>query len=106
MLILEGTSEEDVRKTCVECDLISSFRSINPDDEPYTYVFRPKSVPHGWKNHGDIPVQAMNRETLEPVGKGVLEAESGEIVITTTGKVKDAIEKPEQLVLVMARPED
>ena len=106
MLILEGTSEEDIRKTCVECDLVSPFRSINPDDEPYTYVFRPKSLPDGWKGNGDIPVQARNRETLEIVGEGALEAASGEIAIRTTGKVRDAIEKPEQMVLVMSRSED
>lgn len=106
MLILEGTSDEDIRKTCIECDLTFQFLSINPDDDPHDYVFQPHSLPDGWKSRGDIPVQARNRETLELVGEGVLEAESGEIVITTTGKVKDAIEKPEQLVLVMARPED
>jgi hypothetical protein len=105
MLILEGTSEEDIRKACVECDLVSSFKSIIPDDDPYTYVFRPKSLPNGWGNAGDIPVQARNRKTLERIGEGVLEAKSGEIVIRTTGKVKDAIEKPEQLVLVMSRQE-
>jgi hypothetical protein len=42
---------------------------------------------------------------LEIVGNGVLEANSGEIVIKTTGKVKTSIDKPEQLILVMAHKE-
>ena len=50
-------------------------------------------------------VQARNRDTLEIVGDGVFEADSGEIVIKTTGKVKSAIDKPEQLVLVMVHKE-
>jgi hypothetical protein len=50
-------------------------------------------------------VQARNRDTLEIVGNGVLEANSGEIVIKTTGNVKTSIDKPEQLVLVMAHNE-
>ncbi len=100
MLVLDGNSEEDIRKTCVECDLLTTFRSINPDDDPYVYVFKPKSEIKGIR--GDILVQARNRDTLEIVGNGVLEVNSGEIVITTTGKVKTSIDKPEQLVLVMA----
>ena len=100
MLVLDGNSEEDIRKTCVECDLLTTFRSINPDDAPYVYVFKPKSEIKGIR--GDILVQARNRDTLEIVGNGVLEVNSGEIVITTTGKVKTSIDKPEQLVLVMA----
>ena len=100
MLVLEGNSEEDIRKTCVECNLVTTFRSINPDDDPYVYVFEPKSE---IKNaRGDITVQARNRDTLEIVGEGVLKADSGEIVIKTTGHVKSAIDKPDQLVLVMA----
>ena len=99
MLILDGNSEDDIRKTCVECDLMTTFRSINPDDDPYVYVFKPKSGVKGICS--DILVQARNRDTLEIVGNGVLEANSGEIVIKTTGKVKTSIDKPEQLVLVM-----
>lgn len=103
MLVLDGNSEDDIRKTCVECDLVTTFRSINPDDDPYVYVFKPKSEIKGIR--GDILVQARNRDTLEIVGNGVLEANSGEIVIKTTGKVKTSIDKPEQLVLVMAHKE-
>ena len=103
MLMLDGSSEADIRRTCVECDLITTFRSINPDDDPYVYVFKPKSEIKGI--HSDILVQARNRDTLEIVGNGVLEANSGEIVIKTTGKVKTSIDKPEQLVLVMAHKE-
>ncbi len=103
MLILDGNSEADIRRTCVECDLVTTFRSINPDDDPYVYVFKPKSEIKGIR--GDILVQARNRDTLEIVGNGVLEANSGEIVIKTTGKVKTSIDKPEQLVLVMAHNE-
>ena len=103
MLLLEGNSEADIRKTCVECDLVTTFRSINPDDDPYVYVFKPKSEIKGV--HGDVAVQARNRETLEVVGEGVLEADSGEIVIKTTGNVKTAIDKSEQLVLVMVHKE-
>lgn len=103
MLMLDGSSEADIRRTCVECDLITTFRSINPDDDPYVYVFKPKSEIKGIR--GDILVQARNRDTLEIVGNGVLEANSGEIVIKTTGKVKTSIDKPEQLVLVMAHKE-
>lgn len=104
MLILDGNSEEDIRKTCVECELVTTFRSINPDDDPYVYVFKPKSEIKGIC--GDILVQARNRDTLEIVGNGVLEANSGEIVINTTGNVKTSIDKPEQIVLVMAHKED
>lgn len=103
MLMLDGSSEADIRRTCVECDLITTFRSINPDDDPYVYVFKPKSEIKGI--HSDILVQARNRDTLEIVGNGVLEANSGEIVIQTTGKVKTSIDRPEQLVLVMAHKE-
>ena len=103
MLMLDGSSEADIRRTCVECDLITTFRSINPDDDPYVYVFKPKSEIKGI--HSDILVQARNRDTLEIVGNGVLEANSGEIVIQTTGKVKTSIDRPEQLVLVMAHNE-
>ena len=103
MLVLDGNSEEDIRKTCVECDLVTIFRSINPDDDPYVYVFKPKTGIKGI--NGDVVVQARNRDTLEIVGDGVFEADSGEIVIKTTGKVKSAIDKPEQLVLVMVHME-
>ena len=103
ILMLDGSSEADIRRTCVECDLITTFRSINPDDDPYVYVFKPKSEIKGIR--GDILVQARNRDTLEIVGNGVLEANSGEIVIQTTGKVKTSIDRPEQLVLVMAHKE-
>lgn len=103
MLVLDGNSEEDIRKTCVECDLVTTFRSINPDDDPYVYVFKPKTGIKGIK--GDVVVQARNRDTLEIVGDGVFEADSDEIVIKTTGKVKSAIDKPEQLVLVMVHKE-
>lgn len=103
MLMLDGNSEEDIRKTCVECDLLTTFRSINPDDAPYVYVFKPKAEIKGIL--GDISVQARNRDTLEIVGNGVLEANSGEIVIKTTGKVETSIDNPGQLVLVMAHNE-
>lgn len=103
MLLLDGNSEADIRKTCVECDLITTFRSINPDDDPYVYVFKPKSEIKGIQC--DVAVQARNRDTLEVVGEGVLEADGGEIVIKTTGNVKTAIDTPEQLVLVMVRKE-
>ena len=103
MLLLDGNSEADIRKTCVECDLVTTFRSINPDDDPYVYVFKPQSEIKGIR--GDVAVQARNRDTLEVVGEGVLEAGSGEIVIRTTGNVKTAIDKPEQLVLVMVHKE-
>lgn len=103
MLVLEGNSEDDIRKTCIECDLVTTFRSINPDDDPYVYVFKPTSEIKGIQ--GDVFVQARNRDTLEVVGTGILEANSGEIVIKTTGNVKTAIDKPEQLVLVMVRKE-
>lgn len=103
MLLLDGNSEADIRKRCVECNLVTTFRSINPDDDPYSYVFKPKSEIKGIQSN--IAVQARNRDTLEVVGEGVLEAASGEIVIKTTGNVKTAIEKPEQLVLVMVHKE-
>lgn len=103
MLLLDGNSEADIRKTCVECDLVTTFRSINPDDDPYSYVFKPKSEIKGIQSN--IAVQARNRDTLEVVGEGVLEVASGEIVIKTTGNVKTAIEKPEQIVLVMVHKE-
>ena len=103
MLLLDGNSEADIRKRCVECNLVTTFRSINPDDDPYSYVFKPKSEIKGIQSN--IAVQARNRDTLEVVGEGVLEAASGEIVIKTTGNVKTAIEKPEQIVLVMVHKE-
>ena len=105
MLILEGNSAEDIRKACIECDLVTTFISINPSDAPYTYVFKPRSLPDVWEDQGDVSVQARNRETLELVGEGVLESASGEIIIRTTGKVKTVIDRPEQIVLVMVRKE-
>lgn len=103
MLILDGNSEENIRKICVECDLVTTFRSINPEDDPYVYVFKPKSEIKAIGS--DSVIQARNRETLEVVGNGIFDENSGEIVIKTTGTVKTSIDKPEQLVLVMVHKE-
>lgn len=105
MLLLENASKDAIRKTCIECELAFPFVSINPGDEPDTLVFRPKSLPKGWNDKVDVPVQARNRKTLELVGEGVLEAATGEIAVRTTGKVSESIGSPDQLVLVMVRNE-
>jgi len=107
MLLLKGTaSEENVRKSCVECELMNDFRSINPDDDSYTLIFRPKELPPEWASVGCVPVQARNRETLEVVGDGTFTADSCEILVKTRSDIKASVDKPDQLVLAMARVED
>lgn len=103
MLLLDGTDEEDFRSTCVECSLQNVFMSINPGDKPFALLFKPNTLPEEWKLDVDIPVVARNRETLEIVGDGVLEAESGEIIIHTRKDIAEPIAKPSQLVLGISR---
>ena len=107
MLLLKGTaSEENVRKSCVECELLNDFRSINPEDDPYTLIFRPKELPLEWAAVSSVPVQARNRETLEVVGDGTFNADRCEILVKTRSNIKSSIDKPDQLILAMARTED
>lgn len=107
MLLLKGTaSEENVRKSCVECELMNDFRSINPDDDSYTLIFRPKELPPEWATVGCVPVQARNRKTWEVVGDGTFTADSCEILVTTRSDIKSSVDSPDQLVLAMAREED
>lgn len=107
MLLLKGTaSEETVRKSCVECELLNDFRSINPGDDSYTLIFRPKELPLEWAVVSNVPVQARNRETLEVVGDGTFNADRCEILVKTRSNVKSSIDQPDQLILAMARAED
>ena len=107
MLLLKGTtSEENVRKSCVECELLNDFRSINPEDDPYTLIFRPKELPLEWTVVSSVPVQVRNRETLEVVGDGTFNADRCEILVKTRSNIKSSIDKPDQLILAMARAED
>jgi hypothetical protein len=80
---------------------MNDFRSINPGDDPYKLVFRPKGMPDGWTVKGRIEVQMRNRQTLEVVGTGYYNAETGEIVVSIKSDVKSSVDTPEQLVLAM-----
>ena len=104
LLLKEAPSEEIVRKSYVECELPDGFTSINPTDDPCVLRFSPKNLPEEWKVP-DVYVQAMNRQTLEVVAEGGTEIRRNEIVIKikTKSDIKSAIEKADQLVLVMAK---
>lgn len=104
LLLKEAPSEENVRKSYVECGLPNGFTSINPNDDPCVLRFKPKNLPEEWKV-ADVYVQAMNRQTLEVVAEGGTEICRNEIVIKikTKSDIKSAIEKADQLVLVMAK---
>ena len=104
LLLKEAPSEENVRKSYVECGLLNGFTSINPNDDPCVLRFKPKNLPEEWKV-ADVYVQAMNRQTLEVVAEGGTEICRNEIVIKikTKSDIKSAIEKADQLVLVMAK---
>lgn len=107
MLIIEdGNTEEAVRKRCIECQLLNDFMSINPGDEPYKLAFQLREVPEGLNGNSDMSILARNRDTLEIIGEGVLDLARGEVIITTHSDVKDAVEKPEQIVIVVAREKD
>ena len=104
LLLKEAPSEESVRNSYVECGLPDGFTSINPNDDPCVLVFKPKNLPEEW-NGTDVSVQAMNIQTLEVVAEGGTEIRRNEIVIKmkTKSDIKSAIEKPDQLLLVMAK---
>lgn len=107
MLLLKGTpSEENVRKSYVECELQNDFRSINPGDDPYTLIFRPGKLPHEWTCVDCVSVQARNRETLEIVGEGTFNADRCEILVKTRSDINASVDKPDQLILAMALAED
>ena len=106
MLLLGRTPDEDaIRKSYVECELMNDFRSINPGDDPYKLLFRPKQLPSDWARKGNAQVQMRNRNTLEVVGDGHYDAQNGEIVITTRSAVESSVDRLEQLVLAMAHDE-
>lgn len=101
LLLREEPDDESIRKSYAECELVNDFRSINPGDDPYKLVFRPKGMPDGWTVKGRIEVQMRNRQTLEVVGTGYYNAETGEIVVSIKSDVKSSVDTPEQLVLAM-----
>lgn len=101
LLLREEPDDEIIRKSYVECELMNDFRSINPGDDPYKLVFRPKGMPDGWTVKGRIEVQMRNRQTLEVIGTGYYNAETGEIVVSIKSDVKSSVDTPEQLVLAM-----
>ena len=103
MLLLEGETEADIRKTCVECRLLNDFRSINPGKDPYRLLFKAESELPPTPTSATVSILARNRETLEVVGEGVLYGDTGEIIVTTMSDIKDPIETPDQMILVFAR---
>ncbi len=106
MLIIEGDTAEDVRKRCVECRLLNDFISIYPGDEPYKLAFQLCQKPEGISDDSVVSIRARNRDTLEIVGEGILDMVRGAVIITTRSDIKDSIEKPEQIVIVMACERD
>lgn len=103
MLLLEGETEEDIRKTCVECRLLNDFLDLYPGDDPYRLIFKAESELPSISADAPVSILARNRETLEIVGKGVLNGDTSEIIVTTIPDIKDPIETPDQMVLVLAR---
>ncbi len=101
LLLREEPDDEIIRKSYAECELMNDFRSINPGDDPYKLVFRPKGLPDGWSVKGRVEVQMRNRQTLEVVGTGYYNAETGQIVVAIKSDVKSPVDTPEQLVLAM-----